>query len=80
MTDSMAFLDYSPMIVPAEDVEMREVFAVPVVLRDHAHQVTRGEDPLGPWWTVGEFREGGEFATVVARRTPGGAVAYGVAE
>lgn len=80
MTGSMVFPDHNPLIVPAADVKARKIPDIPVALRDHAARVTRGEDPLGPWWTVGEFREGGEFVTAVARLSPAGSLTYGVAD
>jgi hypothetical protein len=77
---STAFHDPNPLLVNADDVTPRGIFTIPVTLRDHAHAMLPGDLP-GHWWTIGEFRDtDGEFTTVVARRTPGGAMSYGISD
>lgn len=72
----IVFPDASPLPVVNAPVAERGPFDIPDALRDHARTAVPAECG-GLWWTIGEFREGGEFVTAVARRGPNGRLCFG---
>lgn len=71
-------IESNPIPVAGVLIRVRDWSGVPIELRDHADTIIP-ESSRGQWWTVGQFRTPGQarMTWLVAKRTPGGALAYG---
>lgn len=76
--DGNVRMDWNPTMIAGVLIRVRDWSGIPVTLRDHAHRVVP-QASVNDWYTVGQFRESGRGPLVwlVAKRLPGGSVAYG---
>ncbi|MFE0472589.1 hypothetical protein ACFW2V_13340 [Streptomyces sp. NPDC058947] len=71
-------IESQPTAVAGVLIRIRDAAGVPSELREHAHTVVP-DAPRNQWWTVGQFRTRGRdrMTWLVAKRLPGGGLAYG---